>query len=94
MSVIFILTNLDFAWMDRLPELGFHISVIPEPVPDAILIYGYFHHGSTFLEASCNFSSYFSMIMILLYFQVPKTDTFSNGSHINPVVITEVKLWF
>ena len=45
--------------------------------------------------ASCNFSSYLiSMIMIPLYFQVPKTNTLINGSHINPVVITEVKLWF
>lgn len=29
--------------MDRISELGFHILVIPESVPDAILIYGYFH---------------------------------------------------
>ena len=49
---------------------------------------------STLLEASCNFSSYLSMIMIHLYFQVPKTETIINGSHVNPVVITEVKLWF
>lgn len=89
--MIFILANFDFAWMDRSFELGFHTSVIPGSVPDAILIYGYFQHG---MEASCNFSSYFSMIMILLYFQFPKTDTLINGSHINPVVITEVKLWF
>ena len=32
--------------MDRLSELGFHISVIPESVSDAILIYGYFRGGT------------------------------------------------
>ena len=37
MSVIFIPTNFDFAWMDRLSELGFHISVISESVPETII---------------------------------------------------------
>ena len=53
MSVIFILTNFDFAWMGRLLELGFHISVIPDSVPDAILIYGYFRGGHQHVVGGC-----------------------------------------